>query len=110
MPYSKRIAVYSMSTAVEYRNSYVDKAGLNDSAFSNAEDTAFDEPDLTDTSGMGPYERVVRHMNGEQFDRTPQHERVEQTAQKLGRKLYWDCSFGDGYIDSDAIFIAKNNI
>ena len=106
---TREFSAEDYDAAVEYRNSYVDKAGLNDSAFSNAEDTAFDEPDLTDTSELDPYERVVRRMNGEQFDRTPQHERVEQTAQKLGRKLYWDCRFGDGYIDSDGnIHLAPN--
>lgn len=61
----------------------------------------YDEPDLTDTSGVDTYDRLAQQMMDKPFVYTEQHKHVEQVAKRLGRNLYWDCKFGNGYIDGN---------
>lgn len=95
---TKHFSAEEYDAAVEYRDKYVDS--VNVGAYDDSA-SPFDEPDLTDTSDVDIYDRTAQQMMGKPFVYTKQHERVEQVAKKLGRNLYWDCSFGNGYIDAN---------
>jgi hypothetical protein len=57
------------------------------------------EPDLRDESNLGMEDKIVRRAEYG-YVRTEGHSQVERIAKKLGRRVIWDCKFGDGYIDN----------